>query len=169
MYLNLTNTAIADLRVGELVESISSDKPSPGAGAAGAVALALAAACAAKAVSISLKHSPNDPGLVVALAGLEKVYRIALQDADADSQAFADFIRHKSASDATELVETGEAMVRLIDGLLRIIGDVEPHVRLSMKGDLIAARALAAAARTIQSTDEAEAKDKQRGGAEHRA
>ena len=164
----MTNTAIAELQIGELVERISSDSPSPGAGAAGAVALALAAACAAKAVSISLKHSPDDPRLAMALASLEKVRHLALQDADADSQAFADFIGHKSASDATALVETGEAMARLIDALLKIIEDVEPHVRLNMTGDLIAARSLAAAARTIQSTDEAEAKDKQRVGAEHK-
>jgi hypothetical protein len=158
---------MADLRISEFVESISSDKISPGAGAAGAVALALGAACAQKAVSISLKHSPHDPRLAMALAGLEKVRSFALQDADADSQAFADFIRHKSASGATELVETGEAMAHLIDALLTIIGDVEPHVSSSMKGDLIAAKALAAAARTIQSTNEAEAKDEQRAIAEH--
>jgi hypothetical protein len=163
----MTNTSMADLRISEFVESISSDKISPGAGAAGAVALALGAACAQKAVSISLKHSPHDPRLAMALAGLEKVRRFALQDADADSQEFADFIRHKSASGATELVETGEAMARLIDALLTIIGDAEPHVRPSMKGDLIAARSLAAAARTIQSTNEAEAKDEQRAIAEH--
>ena len=93
---------------------------------------------------------------------LEKVRSFALQDADADSQAFADFIRHKSATGATELVETGEAMAHLIDALLAIITDVEPHVRPSMKGDLIAAKSLAAAARTIQSENGAEAKDEQR-------
>jgi formiminotetrahydrofolate cyclodeaminase len=157
----MTNTSMANLRISEFVESISSDKISPGAGAAGAVALALGTACAQKAVSISLKHSPLDPRLAMALADLEKVRSFALQEADADSQAFADFIRHKSASGATELVETGEAMAHLIDALLTIIADVEPHVRPSMKGDLIAAKSLAAAAQTIQSTNEAEAKDEQ--------
>lgn len=103
----------------------------------------------------------------MALAGLKNVRSFALQDADADSQAFADFIRHKSASGATELVEAGEAMAHLIDTLLTIIADVEPHIRPSMKGDLIAATSLAAAARTIQSTNEAEAKDEQRAIAEH--
>jgi hypothetical protein len=163
----MTFMSMADLRINEFVESISSDKISPGAGAAGAVALALGAACAGKAVLISLKHSPHDPSLAVALAELEKVRNFALQDADADSRAFADFIRHKSASGAIELVKTGEAMAQLIDALLTIIGDVEPHVRLSMKGDLTAAKSLAAAARAIQSTNEAEAKDEQRAIAEH--
>jgi hypothetical protein len=65
------------------------------------------------------------------------------------------------------LVETGEAMAHLIDALMTIIADVEPHVRPSMKGDLIAAKSLAAAARTIQSTNEAEAKDELRAVAGH--
>src|ERR1035438_5804206 len=144
----MPNASMADLRISEFVESISSNKIAPGAGAAGAVALALGAACAAKAVSISLKHSPQDPHLALALAGLEKVRVFALQGADADSQAFADFVRHKSATGATELVETGEAMAHLIDALLAIIGDVEPHITSSMTGDLIAAKSLARAART---------------------
>ena len=158
----MTNTPMADLRISEFVESVSSDKISPGGGAAGAVALALGAACAQKAVSISLKHSPHDPRLAMALADLAKVRSFALQDADADSQAFADFIQHKSVSAAAELVETGEAMSHLIEALLTIITDVEPYVRPSMRGDLIAAKSLAAAARTIQSTNGAEAKDEQR-------
>jgi methenyltetrahydrofolate cyclohydrolase len=163
----MTSTSMADLRISEFVEGISSDKISPGAGAAGAVALALGAACAQKAVSISLKHSPHDSRLAKALADLEKVRNCALQDAEADSQEFADFIRHRTASGARELVETGEAMAHLIDALLVIIEDVEAHVRPSMKSDLIAAKSLAAAARTIQSTNEAEAKDEQRAIAEH--
>jgi Formiminotransferase-cyclodeaminase len=164
----MPNTSLADLRISELVELISSNKISPGAGVAGAVALALGAACAAKAVSISLKHSPQDASLAIALSGLEKIRGFALQGADTDSQAFADFVRHKSAIGATELVEAGEAMAHLIDALCAIIRDVEPHVTSMMTGDLIAAKSLAAAARTIQSANEAEAKDEQRAIAEHR-
>ena len=164
----MPNTSLADLRISELVELISSNRISPGAGVAGAVTLALGAACAAKAVSISLKHSPHDACLSIALSGLEKVRDFALQGADTDSQAFADFVRHKSAIGATELVEAGEAMAHLIDELCAIIRDVEPQIIPTMTGDLIAAKSLAAAARTIQSANEAEAKDEQRALAEHR-
>jgi len=109
----MPNTSLADLRIRELLELISSNSISPGAGAAGAVTLALGAACAAKAVSISLKHSPHDAGLVSALSRLEKIRGFALQGADADSRAFADFVRHKSPTGASELIETGEAMAHL--------------------------------------------------------
>jgi hypothetical protein len=53
-------------------------------------------------------------------------------------------------------------MAHLIEALVAIIGNLESHVRSSMTGDLIAAKSLAAAARIIQSTNEAEAKDEQR-------
>jgi hypothetical protein len=115
-----------------------------------------------------LKHSPHDARLGIALSGLEKIRGFALQGADTDSHAFADFVRHKSAIGATELVEAGEAMAHLIDALCAIIQDVEPHVASIMTGDLIAAKSLAAAARTIQSANEAEAKDEQRAIAEDR-
>jgi hypothetical protein len=163
----MPNTSLADLRISELVELISSNKISPGAGVAGAVTLSLGAACAAKAVSISLKHSPQDACLTKALSGLEKIRGFALQGADTDSRAFEDFIRHKSAIGATELVEAGEVMARLIDALCAIIRDVEPHITSTMTGDLIAAKSLAAAARTIQTANEVEAKDEQRAIAEH--
>jgi hypothetical protein len=134
---------------------------------AGAVTLALAAACASKAVSITLKHSPQDPRLAPALSGLEEILGFALQGADADSRAFADFLAHKNLTGAANLIETGEAMGHLTDALMAIIGDLESHVRSSMTGDLIAAKSLAAAARTIQSTNEAEAKEEQRTMTEH--
>jgi len=158
----MANTSLADLRTGALVELISSNAIAPGAGAAGAVTLALAAACGAKAVSISLKHAPLDVRLSAALTRFEKLRGCALQGADADSQAFAEFVRQRSAAGARELVETGEVMAHLIDALFLVIDEVAPHVRPSMTGDLIAARALAIAARTIQSANEAEAKDEQR-------
>jgi formiminotetrahydrofolate cyclodeaminase len=158
----MPHPSLSDLRISELVELISSSQISPGAGAAGGVTLALAAACAAKAVGISLKHSPLDAPLAAALAGLEKVRFFALQGADLDAQAFSDFIKHKSAAGAAELVETGEAMAHLIAALFAIIKNVEPHVRSSVAGDLLAAKSLAAAAGTIQSANEAEAKDTQR-------
>jgi hypothetical protein len=70
----MTNTSMADLRISEFIESTSSDRISPGA-----IAVALGAAWAEKAVSISLKPSPHDPSLAMALVGLEKVHSFALQ------------------------------------------------------------------------------------------
>jgi hypothetical protein len=163
----MPNTSLADLRIRELLERISGNSVTPGAGAAGALTLALAAACASKAASITLKHAPHDARLAPALSGLDKILGFALQGADADSRAFADFLAHKNPTGAAELIKTGEAMAHLIDALMAIIGDLESHVRSSMTGDLIAARSLAAAARIIQSTNEAEAKEEQRAMAEH--
>jgi hypothetical protein len=163
----MPTTSLADLRTGALVELISSSEIAPGAGAAGAVTLALGAACGAKAVSVSLKHAPEDTNLSVALTRFEKLRGCALQGADTDSQAFAEFVRHRTAAGARGLVETGDAMAHLIDALFLMIEEVEPHVRPSMTGDLIAARALATAARTIQSANEAEAKVEQHAIAEH--
>jgi Formiminotransferase-cyclodeaminase len=163
----MPTASLADLRTGALVELISSSEIAPGAGAAGAVTLALGAACGAKAVSVSLKHAPEDTNLSLALTRFEKLSGCALQGADTDSEAFADFVRHRSAAGARGLVETGEAMARLIDALFLMIEEVEPHVRPSTTGDLIAARALATAARTIQSVNEAEAKGEQHAIPEH--
>lgn len=163
----MSNASLADLRIRELLVLISSNSVTPGAGAAGALTLALAAACASKAVSITLKHSPHDTRLAPALSALEKILGFSLQGADADSRAFADFLAHKNPARAAELIKTGEAMAHLIDALVAIIDDLESHVRSSMTGDLIAAKSLASAARTIQSTNEAEAKEDQRAMAQH--
>jgi hypothetical protein len=45
-----------------------------------------------------------------------------------------------------------------MDALSLIIEEVESHIRANMAGDLVAAKALLAAVRTIQATDEAEAR-----------
>ncbi len=163
----MSNASLADLRIHELLGLIGSNSATPGAGAAGALTLALAAACASKAVSITLKHSPEDGRLAPALSGLGKIVGFSLQGADADSRAFADFLAHKDSAAAAELIRTGEAMAHLIDALTAVIEDLEPRVKSSMAGDLIAAKALAAAARKIQSTNEAEAEEEQRAMARH--
>jgi hypothetical protein len=151
-------TVLAELTVNGLIEHISSRDIVPGAGAAGAVCLALASACAAKAVVISLKHSPEDARLSTSLDVLKGLCASALHGADVDSQLFEEFIRHKDSRAAGKLVNTGETMARLIVGLLSTIDGVESHIDPSMKGDLIAAKALATAARTIQRTNETEIK-----------
>jgi hypothetical protein len=154
----MTKPSLADLPINSIIGLIGSNLVSPGAGAAGAIALALASACATKAVSISLKHSPHEPRLTVALPHLKNLCGWALHGADVDSAAFKEFIREKSPQAATELLRAGETIAHLIEGLFRIITDIEPHITPSMAGDLLAASALATASRSIQSANEAQTK-----------
>jgi hypothetical protein len=155
-------TSLGDLSVKTLVERIACNHVSPGAGAAGAVTLSLSAACAAKAVSITLKHVPDDPRLQQALARFEKLRHWALEGADFDSKAFEEFVHKKTANAAAGVVGAVETIGQVIDALVMTIHDVEPLVNLSMTGDMIAAKALAMAARAIQGANEAEAKSQQR-------
>jgi hypothetical protein len=148
---------IDELRVKDLIALIGSDQVAPGAGSAGAVALALAAACASKAAAVSLKHHPGETVLEGALECCAEIARHALTDADLDSEAFRSFIRTRSAAAAARLVDTGEKLAHLIDALTALFEVVEPRIISSMAGDLTAARALAAAARSIQAGNEAEA------------
>jgi len=152
---------IADLRVGDLIQRIAADSVAPGAGAAGAVALALAAACAGKAVSMSFKHTA-DAHLGTAAARLETLASEALAGADADARTFLEWMRDKSAAARDQLIESEERLARLIEALSATVRDVERYVQPNMLGDLAAARALAQAAKTIQVTNEQEAKKAQR-------
>jgi hypothetical protein len=153
----MPKSTIADLQTAALIHLISAAEPAPGAGAAGAITLALAAACGAKAASVSLKHSPGDARLSASLAQFEALCDGALRGADSDSHAFRDFLRNKTVKTARELVEAGELLAHLIEGLFLAIEEIEPHVTRAVAGDLLAARALATAARTIQSANESEA------------
>jgi hypothetical protein len=156
-------SSIGDLRVKDLIASIGSNHVAPGAGAAGAVTLALAAACAGKAISISVKHHPDEIALQRALECCTEIARHALSDADRDAEAFKSFIRARSAAAAARLVDAGEELAHWIDALSAIIDEVETAIEPIVAGDLIAARALAVAARSIQARNEAEAKDEQSG------
>jgi hypothetical protein len=78
--------------------------------------------------------------------------------ADDDARAFDAWVRDRRAEVTDELIESEERMARLINALLVTIGEVEPFIMPNMVGDLIAARSLASAAKTIQTTNEAEAK-----------
>ncbi len=75
-----------------------------------------------------------------------------------DAVAFTQFIRNQTMANATRLAETGQWGESLIELLFSTIEEVEPFVSQALRGDLVAARALGAAARTIQSANEAEAK-----------
>jgi hypothetical protein len=153
----MPSTSLADLPMAKLTELICSNSVTPGAGAAGALTLALAAACGGKAVSISLKHS-DDAHLHLALNRFQRLCRCALQEADDDAEAFAAWLRERNAAATNELIASEEKMACLINALFITISEVEPLVRPNMAGDLIAAKSLARAAKTIQATNEAETK-----------
>ena len=153
----MQSTSLAELPMSKLTELICGNSVTPGAGAAGALTLALAAACGGKAVSISLKHS-EDAHLHLALNRFQALCRCALQEADDDAEAFGAWVRDRGTHATDELIESEEKMARLINALLVTIGEVEPFIRPNMVGDLIAAKSLASAAKTIQMTNEAEAK-----------
>ena len=148
--------SIGEMRVKDLVEAIRENRPAPGAGAAGAVVLALAAACAEKAVAISLRHNPEEKKLAAAKEGFEEIARRALSNADADAEDFSAFMRSRNASMAERLVQTDKRIVDLGSALIALVEDVEASVAANMAGDLFAARALAKAARDIESHNIAE-------------
>jgi Formiminotransferase-cyclodeaminase len=147
---------VSDLPVSELLARICSAAASPGAGAAAAVALALAAACMGKAVSITLKHRPGDADLRSALSTLQLIAREALVDGDRDTQAFKDFVRDRDAPAVEELLDEEEAFGSLIGRMAAVIAEVAPRIQPNMAGDVVAGRALLAAARQIQQRNVAE-------------
>jgi hypothetical protein len=157
----MANVSLEDLPVSSLVRLIGSTAIAPGAGAAGAVALALAAACGAKAVAVSAKHAPADAELSAAMEKFTEIGLFALRDAQWDSTAFEEFLHHRNPQTIANLVGVGESLARLIDETSALLAHIEPHVRSSVRGDLVAARALAAAARAIQSTNENQARSEQ--------
>ena len=150
---------VSNLEVHALLAGIGGSAIAPGAGAAGAVALGLAAACASKAVSISLRHHPEDPDLQSALAALQAVARSALAEADRDSRAFEAFIHQKTRSAVERLVCEGEHFAQLIASLRSAVERVENKIQPNLAGDVIAAKALAAAAQQIQQRNESETLD----------
>jgi formiminotetrahydrofolate cyclodeaminase len=153
----MLSTSLADLPIGKITQLICSNSATPGAGAAGALTLALAAACGGKAASISLKHS-DDAHLRLALNRFQDLCRYALQGADDDAESFAAWVRDRGADATDELIESEEKMARLVNALLVTISEVEPFIRRNVIGDLAAAKSLASAAKTIQMTNEAEAR-----------
>jgi formiminotetrahydrofolate cyclodeaminase len=149
-------SSIAQLRVADLIDTIGGRRVSPGAGAAGAVTLALAAACAAKAAAISLKHQPEDAGLRQSDDLLERIAHFALAGADRDAEAFTAFIKEHTPGAIAQLIREADKIAHLIDVLAGVLDKVAPQIAPNMAGDIIAARALMKAARTIQLTNLAE-------------
>jgi hypothetical protein len=148
--------AVSDLPVAELLARVCSNAISPGAGTAGAVALALAAACVGKAVSITLKHRPADLELLAALDALRQIAHEALVEADRDAQAFEEFVHDRNLPATERLICEEARFGGLISRLTVAIDAVAPRIQPNMAGDLVAGRALAAAAQVIQQRNEAE-------------
>jgi formiminotetrahydrofolate cyclodeaminase len=130
------------------LRDLSSEDRLPGSGAAGAIALALAAACAAKA--ISLKHAPENEELQQARAKLLAYVDAAIEGSDEDIERFARFLRQRSEAAARSVVVADLKLLALVDALTESLARLDDQVRQSVSGDLVAARALAQAARTIQ-------------------
>jgi formiminotetrahydrofolate cyclodeaminase len=154
-----TAAGIAQMRVEDLIGAIAGKQISPGAGAAGDVTLALAAACATKAATISMKHQPQHVGLRRSQESLESAARFALAGADRDAEAFTAFIKEHSLGAIAQLIREGDRIAHLIDVVAAILAEVTPHIEPNMAGDLVAAHALLDAARKIQSTNSAEARE----------
>jgi hypothetical protein len=149
--------SIAQMQVQELIDAISGKGLAPGSGAAGAVTLALSAACTAKAAAISAKHQAANADLQRLQEIAEQVAQFALAGADRDAQAFATFIKEHTVGTAMALLREGDRTTHLIDVLAATVDRLTPQIEATMAGDLVAARTLMAAARTIALNNSAEA------------
>ena len=101
----------------------------------------------------------EDPGLGPALESLERIARFALAGADRDAEAFTAFIKEHSPGAIAQLIREGDKITHLIEVLSTVIDKVASHIATIMSGDIVAARALMQAARTIQLTNLAEARE----------
>ena|SRR6185436_13773422 len=139
-----------DARLEDFLRDLSSDDGRAGSGAAGAIALALAAACAAKAAAITLKYAPSNARLLKARTRLLAHIDAAIEGSDKDSERFLQFLRHRSRRTAQRVISADEKLLDLVDDLAAILESIDPQIRQNVAGDLVAARALSVAARTIQ-------------------
>jgi formiminotetrahydrofolate cyclodeaminase len=146
----MTALKTREYRLEDFLRDLSSSDGSPGSGAAGALALALAAACAAKAAAVSLKHAPENVELQQARANLVAYIDAALEGSDEDIERFTRFLRQPSEAAARTVIAADLRLLVLIGKLTESLETLDEQVRRSVSGDLIAARALAEAARTIQ-------------------
>jgi formiminotetrahydrofolate cyclodeaminase len=147
----MTDRALAELPLGEVIGAVASAGVAPGAGAAGAIALALAAACAAKAVAITLRRGPPDDHLLALLDHLTAMSRRALSGADEDARRFEQFSHSRDPADASRLIRAGEALEQLASSLRQTLREVVERVDPLVRGDASAAVALCDAFRAIQS------------------
>lgn len=162
--------------VDSLIAGIAGTDPAPGAGAAGAVALALGIACACKAVRLTLVHHPERAQLAAADTRLAALAEAACAGADADAARFTALIAAlklpHDAPDETEaraeaVAERSAALVSLAGHLIglgraaaRLCDAVADQVRPAMANDILAARALIAAAAAISDANLAESRER---------
>lgn len=110
-----------DVRLGELLDLLASDRPVPAGGSAAAVAVAAAAAIVAKAARLSGRHWPEAGG---AHAQAEALRGRAAPLAQADAEAYADALATLRAPAAERQerrdAEIGAALSRAADVPLAI-------------------------------------------------
>jgi hypothetical protein len=136
-------------RLGDFLRELSSGAGQPGSGAAGAIALALAAACAAKAASLSLKYASGNVELRRARDELLTAIDQALRGSDEDAGYFAEFLRRRTSEAAENVMAADRRLLDLVDDVMKLLVTLDPQVRSDFAGDIVAARALSVAARTI--------------------
>ena len=145
-------TGLSDQSLAAFVEAIAADRPAPGCGAAAAVSLAMAAACAAKAFAISARHVGGDPELAAAAERAGRISRAALDEADRDAADFAALLHAGPGDPAPEraLKADGEDLLALAATLGDLVRRHEARIDPRMRGDALAALAMAATAETIE-------------------
>ena len=141
---------LADRTLGDVLAALASDAASPGSGAAAAIAMAFSAACAGKALAISRKHRPPEEYLQRAERRLAAIARRSLTQADTDAKLFHEFIHHRDANSAAELVCADASSQDLGTELARVLDEIAEAVHPVVQGDIAAARALLAAVNTIE-------------------
>jgi len=147
---------LADRTLGEVLAALASDAASPGSGVAAAVALAFGAACAGKALAISRKHHSASGSFKGAEQRVADLIRRSLERADADARYFEEFIHHKSAQAAGELLCADEKSQCLAHELGEVLDEIEPTIDPVVATDIAAARLLLSAATAIEARIQAE-------------
>ena len=71
------------------------------------------------------------------------------------------FVTEHTLQAVSQLIREGDRIARLTDVLAATIGEIAPEIEPQMSGDLVAARALLEAARTVQQSNSAEAREEQ--------
>jgi hypothetical protein len=161
----MTQSSTRNYGLEAFLRDLSCEDRLPGSGAAGAIALALAAACAAKAAAISLKHAPENEQLRHARRQLIAYIDAAIEGSDEDSERFARFLRQRSEAAARSVVAADLKLLALVDELSECLSRLDGQLRRGVSGDLVAARALIQAARTIQIENIEELSSNERPGA----
>lgn len=146
---------IAERSLADLLSAIASRERSPGAGASAGVALALGIACARKAAVISLGHEGEHPHLDGVDARLAEIGEAALRFADRDAELFQATLSHAPGA-AEALEQHGGAFVALITTAREAVDRAAVAIDANVRGDILAAQVLIAAAGTITRANLAE-------------